>query len=77
LTALYERASDTFDNPINIYEALYWNNTELLYIYIHVHIQKRTYIYIYKYMYLYIHMLAYFSCNNSSQEELGQQLQIK
>jgi len=23
--------SDTFDNPINIYEALYWNNTELLY----------------------------------------------
>jgi len=22
---------DTFDNPINIYEALYWNNTELLY----------------------------------------------
>lgn len=25
------RVSDTFDNPINIYEALYWNNTELLY----------------------------------------------
>lgn len=25
------RVPDTFDNPINIYEALYWNNTELLY----------------------------------------------
>jgi len=44
---LYERASDTFDNPINIYEALYWNNTELLYTYIHAHIQIRVFIHTY------------------------------
>lgn len=30
------RVSDTFDNPINIYEALYWNNTELLYTHTYV-----------------------------------------